>query len=131
MDFLTEDGEKSWRDREGEFEADIKSREELIEKYEAGWKCLFDALKGINSHNFDQLVYIRNVGHTIPEAINRQLAHYAYHIGQIVYIGRMIKGDDWQSLSVPKGGSKAYNEKLFSKEKHRGHFTDEFLKDRQ
>ena len=129
--FLTEDGEKTWRDRDGEFEGDIRTVEELRTKYQEGWQCVFDALDQINEENVGQLVYIRNIGHTIPEAINRQLAHYAYHIGQIVYIARMIKGEDWKSLSVPKGQSKAYNERKFSQEKHRGHFTDEYLEESQ
>lgn len=128
--FLTEDGEKTWRDRDGEFESDIGNREEMMVKYEEGWACVFQALDQITEDNFHQLVYIRNIGHSIPEAINRQLAHYAYHIGQIVYIARMIKGEEWQSLSVPKGQSKAYNERKFSQEKHRGHFTDEYLEER-
>jgi len=126
-DFLTSDGEKEWRERDLEFEDIIKTRVQLIEKWEAGWNCLFTALDSITPEKFEQLVYIRNQGHTIVEAVNRQLAHYAYHIGQIVYIGRMQKGDDWQSLSIPKGGSKAFNTKKFSEEKKRGHFTDDLL----
>ncbi|MEL6926951.1 MAG: DUF1572 family protein, partial [Bacteroidota bacterium] len=89
---------------------------------------LFAALDSINAENFGQTVYIRNMGHTIPEAVNRQLAHYSYHVGQIVYIGRMMKGADWQSLSIPRGGSKAYNATKFSQPKRDAHFTDEFLK---
>lgn len=126
-DFLTTDGEKEWRNREGEFEADIKTRTELFEKWNEGWACVFDALDSINESNFDTTIYIRNMGHTIPEAINRQLAHYAYHIGQIVYIGRMIKNEKWQSLSIPKGKSKEYNAEKFSKPKRKEHFTDSFL----
>jgi len=126
-DFLKADGEKEWRNREAEFDADIKDRKELLEKWEAGWVCLFDALDSITPEHYDSLVYIRNIGHTIPEAINRQLAHYSYHIGQIVYLGRMMKGKDWQSLSIPRGESKNYNAKKFAKEKHKGHFTDELL----
>ncbi len=126
-DFLTTDGEKEWRDREGEFVADIKTRTELIEKWNEGWACVFEALDSINESNFDTTIYIRNMGHTIPEAVNRQLAHYAYHVGQIVYTGRMIKGEDWQSLSIPKGKSQEYNAEKFSKPKRKEHFTDEFL----
>lgn len=126
-DFLTTDGEKEWRNREAEFEDEIRSRKDLLNKWEEGWTCLFEALDSVNAANFEQLVYIRNQGHTITEAINRQLAHYAYHVGQIVYIGRMIKGKDWQSLSIPKGASKAYNAQKFASEKKRGHFTDEYL----
>ncbi len=71
------------------------------------------------------IIYIRNEGHTVTEAINRQLAHYAYHVGQIVFLGKVLKGKEWQSLSIPKGGSKKYNEDKFSKEKARRHFTDD------
>jgi hypothetical protein len=69
-------------------------------------------------------VYIRNQGHTVTEAINRQLCHYAYHVGQLVYIGKLIKGSDWKSLSIPKNQSDAYNKEKFGQAKHRGHFTD-------
>ena len=136
-DFLTSDGEKEWRHREAEFDADIQNREELLEKWNAGWTCLFEALDSITTDNFDTTIYIRNQGHTIVEAINRQLAHYAYHIGQIVYLGRMMKGADWQSLSIPRGESKAFNAAKFAKAKHKAHFipssvprrdrADEFL----
>lgn len=129
-DFLTSDGEKTWRNREQEFEDVIKTRVELLEKWEDGWKCLFTALDSINEDNFSTDVYIRNQGHSIVEAVNRQLAHYAYHIGQIVYIGRMIKGSEWKSLSIPKGKSKEFNKEKFSKEKHKAHFTDEFLEEK-
>ncbi len=123
-DFLSSDGEKEWRNRDLEFENVIKSREELINKWNEGWKCLFDALATVNESNLDSIVYIRNQGHTVIEAINRQLAHYAYHVGQIVFIGKMIKGDAWQSLSIPKGKSKEFNAEKFSKEKRIEHFTD-------
>ena len=127
-DFLTTDGEKDFRNRDQEFENLIKTRAELTAKWSEGWQTLFSALDSVNEQNFDQLVYIRNQGHTITEAINRQLAHYAYHVGQIVLIGQMRRGKDWQSLSIPKGASKIYNKKKFAQEKKRGHFTDEFLK---
>ena len=123
--FLTEDGEKEWRKRDQEFEPVITSRHELLEKWNAGWDCLFAALDSVNETNFSQLVYIRNQGHTIVEAVHRQLAHYAYHVGQIVYLGRQLKGPEWQSLSIPKGGSGAYNAEKFAPGKRRAHFTDE------
>jgi len=126
-DFLTADGEKQWRDREAEFESDIRDRNELRRRWEAGWNCLFEALDSVDEENFGTTVYIRNQGHTIVEAINRQLAHYAYHVGQVVYIGRMIKGVEWESLSIPKGQSKAYNLEKFSQPKRQEHFTQEFL----
>ncbi|MEQ9299229.1 MAG: DUF1572 family protein [Cyclobacteriaceae bacterium] len=123
-DFLTTDGEKEWRERDAEFEQVIKTKEELLLRWNEGWGCVFGALDSINQDNFHTKVYIRNQEHSITEAINRQLAHYSYHIGQIVYIGRMIKGEDWKSLSIPKGDSSAFNKTKFSKGKHGGHFTD-------
>ncbi len=125
-DFLTSDGEKEWRNRDSEFEPILKTREELLTTWNQGWKCLFDALNSINDSNFDTEVYIRNQKHTIIEAINRQMMHYAYHIGQIVYVGTLMKGTDWKSLSVPKGKSQEFNHQKFSKGKHQGHFTDDF-----
>ena len=126
-DFLTSDGEKEWRKRDEEFEDIIQSREDCIKKWEAGWSCLFEALATINEDNFNSLVYIRNQGHTLTEAIHRQLAHYAYRVGQMVYIGKMIQGENWESLSIPKGASKKYNTEKFSQKKSKQHVTDEFL----
>lgn len=126
-DFLTTDGEKEWRHRDQEFEDVIKDRAMLLERWEAGWKCLFDGLESAQSVPLSTIVYIRNKGHTVTEAVNRQLAHYAYHIGQIAYLGRMFSGVEWKSLSVPKGESEAYNAKNFAKGKRREFFTKEFL----
>jgi len=127
-DFLTSDGEKEWRNRDREFESVIQTKSELLDVWEEGWSCLYEALDTISVENIKTPVYIRNQEHTIIEAINRQLAHYSYHIGQIVYVGRMQKGAEWVSLSIPKGDSKVYNKEKFNKEKHKAHFTDEFLK---
>lgn len=124
-DFLTADGEKEWRNRDLEFESVIKKKNELIEKWNEGWACLFLALNSIEDDNFNAELFIRNQSHTIPEALNRQMMHYAYHIGQIVYIGRMIKGKQWQSLSIARGKSSDFNKALFDKGKRKGHFTDE------
>lgn len=128
-DFLTSDGEKNWRNRDKEFEDIITSKKELLEHWKEGWQCLFQALESINEENFYTEIYIRNMAHTIVEAINRQSTHYAYHVGQIVYIGRMIKGKNWKSLSIPKGQSTSYNKEKFALPKRKEHFTDEFLKD--
>ena len=128
-DFFTSDGEKEWRQRDLEFEDIIKTKNELLEKWEAGWQCLFEALATLNDTNFETIIYIRNQGHTVMEAINRQLAHYSYHVAHTVYIGRMIKATDWQSLSIPKGASKVFNAEKFSQDRKQQHFTDEFLKD--
>lgn len=123
-DFLTADGEKEWRNRDLEFESVIKSKSELIDKWNEGWDCLFKALNTVNESNFSSEIFIRNQSHTIPEAFNRQMMHYAYHIGQIVFIGKMIKGTEWESLSIPKGKSKDFNKSKFNIGKHKGHFTD-------
>lgn len=128
-DFLNSDGEKEWRNRDLEFENVIKTKEELINKWNEGWQCLFEAIDSINEENVNTTIYIRNQGHSIVEAFNRQLCHYAYHVGQIVLLGKIIKAGEWSSLSIPKGKSGDYNREKFSKEKHKGHFTDEFLKD--
>jgi Protein of unknown function (DUF1572) len=127
-DFLTSDGEKEWRDRDSEFDDNLKCREEVLAKWNEGWKCLFDALESVNAGNFDTIVYIRNQGHTIMEAINRQLSHYPYHVGQIVFIGKMIKDNQWKSLSIPRGQSGNYNDEKFSKPKKTEHFTDQYIK---
>jgi hypothetical protein len=125
-DLLTTDGEKEWRNRDAEFENDIKTKEELLSKWNEGWKVLLDTLKSLRDEDLSNIVYIRNQGHTVLEAINRQLAHYPYHIGQIVFIGKM-RADNWSSLSIPKGNSKSYNADKFSRQKQKAHFTDEYL----
>ena len=115
--FLTEDGEKSWRHRDTEFEAPYSSREELLQAWESGWQCVYDALDTIHPGNFNTPVYIRKEPHSIMEAIHRQLAHYASHVGQIVYLAKSIKGAAWQSLSIPKGQSEAFNRQFRNKQK--------------
>ncbi|WP_291115985.1 DUF1572 family protein [Flavobacterium sp. UBA6135] len=127
-DFLTTDGEKEWRNRDTEFEEILKTKPELLAHWEKGWECLFDALNGLQPEQLNEIIYIRNEGHTVLEAINRQLAHYPYHIGQIVFYAKMIKKTEWQSLSIPKNKSKNYNTDKFSKEKSNKNFTDDELK---
>ena len=124
-DFLTSDGEKEWRQRDAEFDNDLKDREELLAKWNEGWDCLFAAIDPLTEKDLGKEIYIRNMGHSIVEAINRQLAHYAYHVGQIVFVGKIIKNEKWGSLSIPKGGSKEYNQEKFSKPKRKEHFTDD------
>jgi hypothetical protein len=126
-DFLISDGEKEWRNRESEFETAYVSKKELIELWGKGWECLFNALDSINEENIGTEIYIRNQGHSITEAINRQLAHYPYHIGQIVFIGKMLMNEKWQSLSIPRGNSDQYNAEKFSKPKQKEHFTKEYI----
>lgn len=129
-DFLTTDGEKDWRNRESEFENDLSSRTALLEIWNKAWACLFHALTSISDNNKDSIVYIRNQGHTITEAINRQLAHYPYHIGQIVFLGKMMLDEKWTSLSIPRGNSEAYNAAKFAAPKQKIHFTNEYLKNK-
>jgi len=117
--FFKEDGEKDWRNRDQEFLLETESREDILAKWEEGWACLFKAVASITKENFEELIYIRNQGHSVVEACNRQLSHYAYHVGQMVFLGKMIKKKEWVSLSIPKGDSKNYNQKKFGQEKRR------------
>lgn len=125
-DFLNSDGEKEWRNRDAEFENDVLTREEMLEKWHAGWKVFLEAISSLKEDDLDKIIYIRNQGHTVMEAINRQLAHYSYHVGQIVFLGKMCTGA-WNSLSIPKGASSQYNASKFAQPAGRRHFTDEFL----
>ncbi len=126
-DFMTSDGEKEWRDRDAEFENDIRSRTEILDLWNKGWTVFLGTLKSLRDDDLDKLIYIRNQEHTVLEAINRQLAHYPYHIGQIVFIGK-ITATDWSSLSIPRGRSRQFNKEKFAEPKRKEHFTDEFLK---
>jgi len=123
--FLTEDGEKEWRKRDEECEDTYSSKEQLIAAWSNGWNCLFSALQQIKEEDLVCIVYIRNQGRTVTEAINRQMMHYAYHIGQIVLLGKQIKGSNWKSLSIPIGQSKRYNKNKLKKNKRLSHFTDD------
>ncbi len=112
--FLEEDGEKAWRNRDTEFVEPFTSKEELEKAWSSGWKCVFDALAVVNEDNFSSKVRIRKEPHSLIQAIHRQLAHYASHVGQIVYLGKSIKGDQWVSLSIPKGKSEEFNRQYFN-----------------
>ncbi|WP_407480822.1 DUF1572 family protein [Elizabethkingia meningoseptica] len=126
-DIFTSDGEKEWRNRDGEFENDFNTKEELIEYWHKGWDVFLTTLESLTSDDLEKIIYIRNQGHTVMEALNRQLAHYPYHVGQIVYIGKMVCNENWKSLSIPRNASGSYNQDMFSKPKHREHFTDETI----
>lgn len=130
-EFLTTDGEKEWRNRDSEFENDLKTREELLLKWNEGWQCLLNTTASLTEADLDKEIFIRNQGHTVLEAINRQLAHYPYHVGQIVFIGKMHCNDKWNSLSIPKGNSNQFNTDKFSKPKEKKHFSDEYLNDKK
>lgn len=127
-DFLTTDGEKEWRNRDAEFEESINTEEELIQLWNKGWDCFFETLDLLKPEQLETIIYIRNEGHTVIEAINRQLAHYPYHIGQIVFYAKMLKQIEWESLSIPKNKSNSYNTDKFGKEKSIKNFTDDELK---
>jgi hypothetical protein len=107
--FLLEDGEKEWRQRDDEFTVHDYSKQQLLEIWEKGWKCFLDALGSLKEDDLLKTICIRQEKLSAIDAINRQLAHYPYHIGQIVYIGRMIKDHAWKNLSIPKGHSQQYN----------------------
>lgn len=126
-DFLTTDGEKEWRNRDGEFTETITTKEELLTEWDKGWNCFFDAIGSLQPEQLSQIIYIRNEGQTAMDAINRQLAHYPYHIGQIVFYAKMLKQNEWNSLLIPKNKSNDYNADKFSKEKSMKHFTDDEL----
>ena len=113
-DFLTTDGEKEWRMRDEEFENNLKDRETLLLKWNEGWDCLFTTLNILNAGDLTKQILIRNQPLSVVEAINRQLTHYAYHVGQIVFIGKILCNDKWKTLSIAKGNSKEYNAELFS-----------------
>ena len=105
--FLTEDGEKPWRDREGEFNPTYSKRTEVMQAWEEGWACLFKAIDLLKPEQLQDLIYIRNEGHTVLEALQRQLAHYSYHCGQIVLLSKQAVGEKWQFLSIARGGTQA------------------------
>lgn len=124
-DFLTTDGEKPWRNRDAEFTNPFQNKAELIAHWNKGWDCLMNVLNQLTEADLEKLIYIRNDGHTVTEAINRQLAHYPYHIGQMVFIAKMQKNEDWQTLSIARNKSADYNTRKFSQDKDRRHYTDD------
>lgn len=126
-DFLTTDGEKEWRNRDNEFENEIQDKTELLKKWNDGWDCCFNAINSLQTEQLSDIIYIRNEGHSVADAINRQLAHYPYHVGQIVFYAKLLKKGDWESLSIPKNKSATYNADKFSKEKTIKNFTDDEL----
>jgi hypothetical protein len=108
-DFLNSDGEKPNRDRDSEFVLISTTRAELLARWEEGWRCLFQAVAALSEEDLAMTVLIRAEPHSVIKAINRQLTHYGYHIGQIVFLAKHFASDHWQTLSVPRGGSAAFN----------------------
>ncbi|WPR70963.1 DUF1572 family protein [Flavobacterium sp. NG2] len=127
-DFMTTDGEKEWRNRDGEFENDLDSKAAVLEAWNKGWDCLFGTLNSLQPEDLTKIIYIRNEGHTVIEAINRQLAHYPYHVGQIIFYAKELKKTPWDSLSIARNKSENYNADKFAKAKEIKNFTDDELK---
>lgn len=115
-DFLTTDGEKDFRDRDTEFEITFDTRESLMKFWEMGWQTLFDGIEPLTAEDFSRTVTIRGQSHTVIEAINRQLTHYAYHVGQIVLLAKHFRSTEWKTLSVPMNRSTEFNRFLAEKQ---------------
>ncbi|MFD3447306.1 DUF1572 family protein [Microbacteriaceae bacterium 4G12] len=116
-DFLTTDGEKITRNRDDEFSGEFPSKAALYHAWNQGWEVLFTALNNLKENDLEKTIYIRGEAHSVIEALERQISHYSYHIGQIVYISKLLKNEEWKCLSVPRGKSNEYTEKLISKHK--------------
>jgi len=114
-DVLTTDGEKPWRDRDGEFVDTYASREELMQDWASGWAVLHDALEARNDADLARTVTVRGEPHTLLLALERSLGHTCYHVGQIVLIARVLAGDAWKTLTIERGGSKQYNEQVWGR----------------
>lgn len=114
-DFLTSDGEKEWRNRDTEFENGQLTKAQLLDLWEKGWQCCLGAIGSLTGGDLLKTITIRQEGLIVVDAINRQLAHYPYHVGQIIYLGKMIKTGQWQSLSIPKGHSQQFNTEMEQK----------------
>lgn len=114
-DFLHTDGEKEWRNRDIEFESQVLNYQQLLNLWEKGWECCLEALEALNEDDLLKTVHIRSEGLLVIDAINRQLAHYPYHVGQIIYLAKILTNGKWQTLSIAKGASVQYNKQLNSK----------------
>lgn len=113
-DFLTTDGEKPNRNRDTEFVIESSTtKADVLDYWERGWACVFAAIESLTPEDFEKIVKIRNEDHTIVQAINRQLMHYSYHIGQIVFLAKHFRSTDWNSLSVPRNRSAEFNASKF------------------
>jgi len=117
MDFLTTDGEKPDRNRDSEFEDPPTTRAELLERWEAGWTWVFNALEPLSDADLTRTVAIRGEPHSVMQAINRQIAHYSYHIGQIVFLSKHFASDRWKALTVPRGKSKEFTSQVLAGKK--------------
>lgn len=114
-DFLTSDGEKEWRNRDTEFEEQQMNKEQLVAFWEKGWQCCLDALRSLKEDDLLKTIHIRSEALLVTDAINRQLAHYPYHVGQIIYLAKIITNNNWQNLSIAKGASTQFNNQMTGK----------------
>ena len=122
--FKTSDGEKSWRNRDDEFEINTTVKADYMEVWEKAWTVLETELNSLTAENMTDTIYIRNQAHLIPTALLRSVTHASHHIGQIVYQAKIIKGRDWQTLSIPRGQSQKFNDELKASKDNNGHYTD-------
>jgi Protein of unknown function (DUF1572) len=113
--FLSADGEKDWRNRDVEFEEQNLTKQQLIAYWQKGWDCCLDTLRSLTDEDLLQTIFIRSEGLYAMDAINRQLAHYPYHVGQIIYLAKIIKNEKWQNLSIAKGNSEQFNQQMNTK----------------
>jgi Protein of unknown function (DUF1572) len=113
-DFLTADGEKPWRNRDEEFVDTVTTRDELTEYWNSGWQRLFDTLESLSPADLCKAVTIRGEPHSVPLAIQRSLAHCGYHVGQIMLIARILAGDDWTTITIPRGTSASFNQRVWA-----------------
>jgi hypothetical protein len=117
-DFLTADGEKPWRNRDDEFVDTFADRQDLIVWWESGWQALFQTLRSLSAEDLGKTVVIRGEPHSVPLAIQRSLAHFGYHVGQIMLTARILAGENWKTITIPRGGSAAFNQSVWNK----GHY---------
>jgi uncharacterized damage-inducible protein DinB len=115
-DFLTTDGEKPDRNRDSEFADPPATRQELMCLWEQGWQCVFTAIEPLSEQDMDKTITIRGEAHSVMQAINRQIAHYTYHCGQIVLLAKHFKHSEWKSLSIPRGQSTGFNRRVLGGE---------------
>ncbi len=114
-DFLSSDGEKEWRNRDAEFEEQHFTKQQLVELWEKGWDCCLNTLNSLTENDLMKTISIRSEGLLAVDAINRQMAHYPYHVDQLIYLAKIIKNDNWQNLSIAKGSSAQFNSQMKSK----------------
>lgn len=111
-DFLNTDGEKEWRNRDVEFEEQLHTKQQLLDLWQKGWDCCLTSINSLTEDDLTKTIYIRSEHLLVVDAINRQLAHYPYHVGQIIYLAKIIKNNSWQNLSIAKGNSEQFNHNM-------------------